>query len=312
MEKDSIAKWQRRIEQTFKGPNDIVGERVLNINAIENDLQTYMINKFTGYVTLMDSFFDFYSETLNNLTARKGVMEWPKDKLFITAILVPNFLRFRASYLLFWRGYFTEGLSLLRGIFENVLEVAAIGLGVISTDEIFGQPKDGFKEGLSDEENQKLIRSSTIKGDQKVRLFMIGEKSGLSQAAVKDFKVMFTNLHNTVHKTKFNTLWQLEKLIKEKKAFYVYPTYDEGLAASYLNISYFMGWMVLHLLPLLQLYKEEFSDEWLKKYRVLDESFQFVVKDFKRPLGRSVEELIEKKLNSFSPHPPPDKQADGT
>jgi len=52
MEKDSIAKWQRRIEQTFKGPNDIVGERVLNINAIENDLQTYMINKFTGYVTL--------------------------------------------------------------------------------------------------------------------------------------------------------------------------------------------------------------------------------------------------------------------
>ena len=56
---ETITKWQERIEETFHGPKGIVGERLLDLNDIEDEVYSEIVSYYKGYVMLMDAFLGF-------------------------------------------------------------------------------------------------------------------------------------------------------------------------------------------------------------------------------------------------------------
>ena len=296
MSKDKIAEWQQRIEKTFCGESGFVGERLFRLKLIEDQVGKQLVYRFSGYLCLIDAFLDFYLETLQNVASRKPY-KWTERKSLITGIHVPTFWRFRASYLIYWNGYFIDALSLLRAIFENILQVVALESGIISRDEVFGKLRVEEAQNLSDEESDKLIRKYTKKSDAKVRSHLIGEKSGLSSIAIKDLKDLVKLLHSSVHKSKLNIVWYYRPWLRGKRSLPIYPEYNEDLASIYINISTFIAWMLSKTFPLMQINDKEFSFKWYSKYQILDESFKEAIAGFPKRLGRSIEELVAKKFD---------------
>lgn len=296
MNSEKVARWQSRIKKTFCGELGVIGEQLLKLKSVENQLAEELIERFSGYVCLMDAFLDFYLETIQNVASRKS-SEWAEIKTVITGIHVPTFWRFRASCLIFWDGYFIDALSLLRAIFENILQIVSLESGIISIDEVFGKLKVEESRDLSDKEIHRLIRKYTRNSDRKVRTQIIGEKSGLSSTAVEDLKVFERLLHSSVHKSKLDIVWYYGPWLRGERGFPLYPEYSEDRATLYINFSMLIGWMLSKTFPLLQIKVKEFSDNWYSKYRILDKSFEEAIAGFPKRLGRSVEELVAKKFN---------------
>lgn len=296
MNSNKIAKWQHRIEKKFCGELGVVGERLLKLKSIENQLAEELIKKFSGYVCLMDAFLDFYLETLQ-IVARRTSSKWIEVKAVMTGIHVPTFWRFRAGYIIFWDGYFIDALSLLRAIFENILQIVALEFGIISVDEVFGKLKVENSRNLTDNEIHRLIRKYTRNSDRNVRTQIIGEKSGLSSTAVEDLRVFERLLHSSVHKSKLDIVWYYGPWLRGERGLPLYPEYSEDRATLYINFSMFIGWMVSKTFPLLQIKVKEFSDDWYSKYRILDKSFEEAIAGFPKRLGRSMEELVAKKFD---------------
>lgn len=296
MSNDKILKWQQRIEKTFCGQSGVVGERLLRLSLIENQLAKKLNYQFSGYLCLMDAFLDFYLETLQNVASRKS-SKWTEAKAVITGIHVPTFWRFRASYLIYWDGYFIDALSLLRAIFENVLQIVALESGIISSDEVFGKLKVEESQNLTDDEIDKLIRKYTQKSYAKVRAHLIGHKSGLGSTAIKDLKVVEKLLHSSVHKSKLDIVWYYGPWVRGKRNFPIYPEYNEDRATLYINFSMFTAWMLSKTFLLLQINDKEFSYKWYSKYQILDKSFKEAIAGFPKRLGRSVEEFVAKKFD---------------
>jgi hypothetical protein len=295
MDKEQIDKWVNRIDDTFVGKGGIVGgDHLVDLIKHEKGMSPYLIGKFHGYVRLMDSFFDFYIETLREASARKET-KWPEEIIIFTLTHIATLWRFRSSYLVFWNGYYIDAKSLLRAVLENALNIAALQSGVITIKEMFGNVALARKKYRSEEEINKVIQRRISACDRKVRSQMIGGESGLSSGAQEDLRLFMQGLHMAVHKAQTNFLWGFKKwFCKQPLPFF--PSWDEGLASIYADSSIFLAWMVTKTFPLLQLKSGEFSDGWLEKYKVLDESFEEMVADFPKRLGRSVEELIQKKF----------------
>ena len=64
-----------------------------------------------------------------------------------------------------------------------------------------------------------------------------------------------------------------------------------------------VGWMILKVLPLLQVTPGQFDAYWAGTWKILDESFRFLSSGLaaeKKPIGAAIVELLEQKFN-FSP-----------
>ena len=294
-EEDKVAIWQRKLEETFIGPQGIVGERLLKFAEIEKEISHKVNQQFKGHDVLMESFLDFYLETLENVALRKKTM-WPEIIKFFTAVHIATLWRFKSSFSLFWDGYFVEAISLQRAVFENALDMAALKLNIITIEQRLGKLTSKDAEKLSDKEQAKLVRKYTSTNDKKVRENIIGNMSGLSANSQEDFEGFLRLRHNAVHKSTLNIFWVFGPWVRGERSLSLYPTYQVKPASLYVNLSLCNGWMVLRTLPLLQIEANEFSVAWQEKYKVLDESFEEAFSSFDKRLGRSVEELISKKF----------------
>lgn len=298
MEKDVFDKIIKRIENTFKGPGGIIGERRIELINIENEIFRKMAKRFNSYACLMDSFFDFHIETFKQCTARRDIT-LPELLEVVLAIHIPSFWRFRSSYMIFWKGYYIDALSLLRAVFENILQISALKLNIISCDEVRGNLKDEDLKDISEDKELKLIQKYAFKADKKVRSYIIGDKSGLSI----DNKYYLDNflkvLHSSVHKCKLNLLLHMEPQSNTKIHFPVFPKYDENIASLYMNSSWPIAWLFLRTFPLLQLNDSEFSSNWHKKYKVLDEVFEESICSLPKVIEKSFKELAKRKFNFY-------------
>ncbi len=295
MKPDEIAAWRKRLEDTFKGPTGIIGERLLQLQGIEHAMGARLTSTFVGYLTLMDSFFDFYMESIESIRARRKE-KWPELAPFVTATHITAFWRFRASYLLFWAGYFIDGLSLLRSVFENVLQIAALKHGIIALKDVFGGLRVDEAAELPPDKVEKLIRNNIIKSDKTVRDNLLGGKSRLSLETREDMVVLQEILHGAVHKSKLNLYRLFGPWVRGKQGMPIYPTYDKDAASLYMNPSQGIGWMVIRTLPLLQIEPGEFPDPWQGKWQVLDDSFKVMVGAYPKRMGRSFEEVVATKF----------------
>lgn len=172
MARKSVAKWLKRIEDTFSGPTGVVGESILRLEVRETELFNSLFKTFSGYVRLLDAFLGFYVETLELIGKRRD-QKWPDKIPVITAFHIPTLWRFRASNIVFWKGYCIDAVGLLRGVLENALSIIALNKGVITMENAFADvPIQRIKNG--DTDWQERIRRGIRKTDNKVCEALIG------------------------------------------------------------------------------------------------------------------------------------------
>lgn len=265
MTEEETREWQRRLEDTFAGPSDTIGERTLYLRDREAAIGTCLISRFKGYVVLMDSFLDFYIETPQHAVGVSNTQR-PEVGPAIVAILVPTLWRFRPSYLLFWNGYFIDAISLLRAVLENAPVIAGLQRGIIDVGDVFGKlTPNASSEDLSDQEIHRLIRKYTRECDRKLTDHFIGSKSRLAPSSVQSLGSMLRVLNNAVHKSKLNVLLLYGPSVRGERPIPVFPQYDEDLASIYMNISQSLGWMFVRVLSSLKVLGGSFFNQWQKK-----------------------------------------------
>jgi len=69
---------------------------------------------------------------------------------------------------------------------------------------------------------------------------------------------------------------ELSELMK-RKAVQIGPTLDYESKVIYINRSAEIGWLIVRLLPFLQITTGAFSFEWEAKRTILDDSFRYMV-----------------------------------
>src|SRR4051812_13468952 len=100
---EDINRWQTALENAFRGPRGLVGERLCALQDAERRAQDTGIKEFSGFVTTADACFDFAIQSLDLLASPPGVYH-----LIRTPVLVASVSRMRASYVLFWMGYYFD------------------------------------------------------------------------------------------------------------------------------------------------------------------------------------------------------------
>jgi len=294
---DALGQWQKRLEDTFAGPNGICGERGIDLRRAESDHLAQLLQSTGGYVRLMDAFFDFFLHTLNEAHEHT-----PRVNAFAYAIFIATFRRFRASYNVFWDGYYRDASALLRAIIENVLYYGAYLHGYIALHELYQTELPIPASEMPLKEFFKHARKHRFKLDKKIRLKMLGDESFQDQKQRDHLNLVLGTLHTDVHRSESNIVEIMNQFVKEKGT-YLMPHADPELASSFANVSYFAAWCCVRLLPFISS-PRLFTDDWKNRYTILDDSFAFYNKGLTghlAELGEAYEHFIRKQLTFAMP-----------
>ena len=284
---DEAEEWLSRILEAFKGPTGMSSERVFGLGEIEKQHTASLFKLNGGYAALMDAFPDLYVQTLEEFC------EHPQRPTpYVRTIFLATFWRFRAAYIIFWKGYYFDAASLLRAIFENILFYGAVMNGVLSETALFDVPE--FGAALPQRKKEKIAAKHQRDIARLVQARMIGSDSGLSLPVQEGLRKILGLLHSHVHRAESNIVSILMHGIRGD-AVPLIPPVDIDKASIFNNSSVFAGWAMTRLLPFLSEPKL-FSSNWHSRYRVLDESFAQFMAGFDRDFARTVESFIEQKM----------------
>lgn len=287
----------KRLAVTFSGPSGIIAESLLKFIELEQEYERYFIKKFRGHDVLLNSFEGFYIETLKLAAELSGKRPMSDTLKFIIAMHVVSFRRFRASQILYLKGYPFDAVSLLRGLFEIVLELATIGHGDMTVNDIYKTLSGKEIETLSEKQKRNKIRTHTFEVQRKINDKLIGKDSGLTPTTIENIEIWKWLLHNSVHKSFSAIASQCGDWLGGKSDLSLLPDINDKEAAQYINMSRIIAWMLLRTFPLLQSKSEEFGLDWKNKYLVLDDSFRRWDMGLASQLLNSIKEFIEGKLD---------------
>ncbi len=236
----------------------------------------------------MDAFFDLLIHTFEEVREHE-----PKVHPLDLAQYMAVFRRFRASYNLFWQGYYFDGAALLRSVFESVLYLGAVQNGYIKKSDIFYS---------SDEEDLDPVLywnkhyNKTKKTEKTILRYMYGDKSELDQNNQELLRIGMSLLHKHVHRSA-TTMWSIfGRLVIDKKPVAMFPKVNVEDANHYVTTSTLQAWCFVRLLPYLST-PNLFSKEWGIRHDVLDDSFEEWFKEVKEPIARAIEQFVQMKFN---------------
>lgn len=157
--------------------NYLQGQRLM-IDSWEKNSEKYIMKKYKNYHLEIQTFLKFYLMSIN-LSLHRNKESWTKKEAILTGISTINFWRFRASYLVFKKGFPSESVSLLIGIYENILTITALLRNILNTEKVFAEISPNID--LSDKELvAKELKKGTFTISEKIKKTIIGNKSPLS------------------------------------------------------------------------------------------------------------------------------------
>ncbi len=215
---------------------------------------------------------------------------WTKKEAMLTGISTVTFWRFRASYLIFKKGFPVESISLLRGIFENILTTNALLKDIVNTENVFAEIPSNI-----DLSNKKLVakelKKGTFKLSKKVKGTIIGNKSSLSLETRNYFEIIFRVMHNSTHRSMNNVIKHVFPWYQGKKILFPLPLLEDELLWSYINLSLCLAWIIINILP--KIYKKDIDKIKLfkKNYDSLNKSFSQILNKDKNK--KFIEEFIQ-------------------
>jgi hypothetical protein len=128
---------------------------------------------------------------------------------------------------------------------------------------------------------------------------MTGAKSGLSQRTQDDLKLVDSVYDYEVHGAGLSLAGAVSYL-KGWEGLTIVPKFDERQLAAFLNRMSEVEWMLHRLLPLLQPPFARLPVTWADKWRLIDDSFKYLVNELTAQLGKtigaSVVEFVESKF----------------
>lgn len=276
----NVSEWQDRLEKYFNENGIIGGTYLLDIINQESEYGEYIENRFIGHRVLIDSFFNFFVETIkkaNNIVKTKG---WHSNyRNYATTILyyITIFRRFRAAENLLIKGYPLDGYSLLRDIKDRSILLAAIVHGITSLSKIFGFECNEFNNKIFTKEDHIKLKSKRKKEEIRIFNAMIRNRSGLSSEIRSELKIWENLFHDEVHGSRLTFAIELLRWTKDKEPLNIGPCPVESTYTMYLNRSSEIGWLLVRLLPFLQIEPNVFGKKWTEKWNVLDDSFRFMI-----------------------------------
>jgi len=289
MKKNDSEEWLNRLKNEFYDDGFLLSTNYLDLinneKILENDLKS---NYYYGFSRLMPAFFSFCIDTYLCLTNRK-IKNLPYKCILYNIIHIPTFWRLRASYMIFWKGYYVSAAELLRGVIENLFTIIAVENKLIpEKDAVMYYSDMNENEKITYKEMEKRIR----KTDDIIKNALYGPDSKLSSKTKEIIKeIIMKSLHNCVHKSN-NAIALYTRDWINGSPFPIFPRYHQDLSRLYSNIAILFGWIFLKTLPLLEFEENEFSEEWGKKYQVLDELFKDSVASLPLETGRAIEEFV--------------------
>lgn len=280
----NVGEWQKRLEITF-GIDGIVGRRLLDILDAERIYGAHIAETYHGHLVLINSFLDFYIETFQMAMQwinQNGWSKLPPMYSYATLCNAVTFRSFRAADTLFMNGYPYDGYSLLRDIKDRAIFLAAVIHKITSFLLL---------EGLADEtvapNNMKIIIANRRKEETRVHDLMIGKKSGLPHRIVQDLERWEQLFNQEVHGSRF-TMAEIAMNWKEGNApLHLGPIYDKSGMAMYMNRASEICWMLTRTLPFIQPAEDAFGKNWKSKHRILDDSFEHMLKSLEK-MGKQI------------------------
>jgi hypothetical protein len=288
--KQRILQWQDRLHEAFDYNDVLGGKFLLGTMQLEERVGELFIRKYHGHRLLTDAFLDFFAETLQTQLAFHSQHGWPSNEpnYAVTFLMYLTMFRtVRATEVLSVHGYPLQGYALQRSIKDQVFTLCAVANNMMGFGEMFS--------------GQAAKRMET---ERKIRPLIIGPESGLSeetQAELLKWEQLFNVETHRGLFTLFNTLGDALK----GKLDVVGPSPEETNDAMFINRSNELNWMILRLIPCMRRKELVWSDEWTKKWDLLEESFRMMNEGF-ADLGKKIPlahlEMIEIKFKFGSDH----------
>jgi hypothetical protein len=190
-----------------------------------------------------------------------------------------------------------QGYALQRSVKDQVFVLCAVAHNMMGFEEIFGLPEGGAKFDGSDETNRKMA-AKRKKAEHKIRSAIIGKESSLSEDTQAQLLFWDQMFNAETHRGLFTLARSVGHALQGKHDT-VGPSLDETSDAMFFNRSDELNWMILRLLPTMRRKEIVWSDEWTKKWQLLEESFRMMNQGF-ADLGKTIPlahlEMIEAKF----------------
>jgi len=301
----NVEEWEARLTETFSGPGGVIGARLLKIIEMEKAYGGRLVRTFHGHNVLADSFADFYIETLQK--CNQGVhrdelpREYPDYPLTVLDYVV-NFRSLRAAANLFTCGYPLDGYCLLRDLKDRAVFLAALAASATSWPALLGAEQFCTSDRLTEQEFQ-AARKRRVKEERRVRTVMLGARSGLPLDHLAELRRWENLFHYQVHGSSLTIAFEGIGWLRGQEGLSIGPAFNETAAATYMNRTGEVGWMLLRTLPFLQPKPRAFGEDWARKWAVLDESFRVCVLSLDKlgkPIARAIVAFVDARF-AFSP-----------
>jgi hypothetical protein len=221
-----------------------------------------------------------------------------------------NLRTIRAAEILFQHGRAAQGYGLLRDLKDRAILLGAVGnrfttLSVTSGVETSPGISDDFVAYTCG------IKKRRKKAEADAWSRMIGAKSDLSPDARRQLQKWEELFHMEVHGARITSVFEDEGWTKGEVPLPIIPKPNMDMPWTYINRFREVCWMVLRTFPMLQLEPGDFGYDWADKWRVLDESFLFIVDGLRKQgkeIAAAIIELVSKRfaLGPESAYPPED------
>lgn len=282
------ADWARALDEHFRGPRGILGERLQLLIDAERVAEYEGIASCNQFAKFGDTFFDFTIQTLDLLALTNAT-----DHQMRVPLLLSSVSRLRSSYILFWKGYYFDAFSLLRGVLENAVHLSADANGWLSISSWFDS--DGIDFNTSPRKIARTLHNRRVNHDREVEARVFRDKSGLSQADQDELAMLFTVMHSHVHKTEMHFVYAVSTQYRTKTPASILPKWDDNSSSHYQNIFCACAWMFIRLIsfanPVLQR-----TDNWMSAHNAIDNAMRAWFAGWDKPLSGTVIRLIDAKF----------------
>jgi hypothetical protein len=292
---------ENRLCETFlDGELNSIGGSLL-MDAIKKETQygAHLTSKWLGYERTINSYFNFFIETLTKATHQT----MPSEFGLMYLLFFSAFRRHRAAQTLWSHGFPIAGFALLRDLKDSALCLGAIIDGYITANEVLGLNSSGAPQATERASVIKEWRSIQKKALRKAMAKMVGPDSGLPNENIAILEKWRDTFHDEVHGGRISMLQDLETLYmkRQRPSFAPVPYEDDMDVGLYTNRSIEIGWMICRTLPFLQSSERSFGQGWADNWNLLDQAFRLQVSSVGKAFSIAILRLVDMKFD-FTPN----------
>jgi hypothetical protein len=300
------AQWQRRLEKLLADSPELQ-DALLALRKAEDEHEARVLGNLFGYQAISNCFQGFTANTIttveNQLREHRRSSR-PSNYILLLLRMAACFRVFRAANNTFSLGYPLAGFALLRNPKDWALMIGAIGNGLTTLTTINGleRPSDAI---ASSPPEMEVVRQRRIKEERRVLDVMLRDRSGLDDSVRKELHVWEDLFNMEVHAALGSLALEGVSWMQGHNASppLLHSGFSQKAMLTFTNRACEVAWMILRVLPLLQVTCGQFDADWTETWKILDESFRHMSLGLAaegKPIGAAIVELLERKFD-FNP-----------